>query len=266
MSFKEWYATHGEALKKARREKYQGNEAHREAEKARRRTYLEKQRAERKVRLDAEEQAGKLPQHTWRAYEEHTAEGVVTYYTFSAACEIVGISGATLRSWYRMGKLALPTKTLPTGAHLYGPEDLRATREEMARHSRLGTHNYSAEYVAHIRFPDGRCSREVMFKVGGLSSRVHRAVGTLMKLEERGAYPRTPFLSPDGRRLYTETMATALEKALGDLQRVSDRAVGEVRTAMDKVWARYEGAVLEKLSLDTDPDLSGSGARGGADA
>lgn len=205
--------------------------------------------AKRKARLAAEEQAARLghvPERAWPVYEREDANGVVTrYHTVGGVCSLLSLSKVTLRSWEKRGDVPKPTERSESGEFLYSDAHVDILRKAIADHPQLNHKEPELERDVVITLRDGTRRTERAFKVGGLSARVKRQAAAISKLERRGCIPLTPFLSPDGRKLYTERMAEAMAQALSRVIRVrteTDKAV--IYKELSPVWAQYAGATI----------------------
>lgn len=247
MSYQDWYNENRDALLERRKQKYANDPEFRAAEQKRRREALAKKRQERLANEQRNESLGVKPPHVWKAYLEQRPEGVVAYYTCKTACAILGLNLVTLRSWLRKGFFRRPeNREFSTGAALYGPEDLAALRKLM-KESCLGESKHVGEYVALIRLANGETRREVLFKLGGLSARTRRSPENLTRLEHRKCIPETPFLSPDHRRLFTETMACAVDETLREFKRIADQSIPAIRAKLEETWKVYRDAQIVEL-------------------
>lgn len=285
--FQEWYRDNGDELNKSRRERYHTDpeyrekvlEQNREARKRRRDEALKEKRKRRTASTARASQS-------WKAInielEDESGNKVMTkMFTIGAVAKALDCSVQALRLWEKKGIIPEAAFRYSKGDRLYTKDQIEMYREillaqgrigkdkpktrplpfverwvhfkgESRRGKRIGVDDLKTLDESEAILEDGDVARKVkLFRIGVLAKAVGRTVVTLEQLEQRGAFPETPFRASEvGYRLYTLKMMEAVKKAFEDRD-------GEIRgeeawqSFHDEVYAAWDALnVLEAQILD----------------
>jgi DNA-binding transcriptional MerR regulator len=271
--FQEWYRDNGGELNKSRRERYRTDpeyrekvlEQNREARKRRRKAALK----ERKKRQEASTVRTSQP---WKSInvelKDENGNPVVTrMFSIGAVAGALDCSVQALRLWEKKKIIPETPYRYSKGDRLYTVEQIETYREILTQQGRIGADRTRTRVLPYVErwvvFPgerrtgkrvdaselssldeatteailkDGRLARKVrLFRIGTLAKAVGRTVVTLEQLEQRGAFPETPFRASEvGYRLYTMKMMEAVKKAFKDRD-------GDIRG--EEAWQEFHDEV-----------------------
>jgi DNA-binding transcriptional MerR regulator len=250
--FQEWYRDNGDQLNKSRRERYRTDpdyrekvlQQNREARKRRRQKTLKERRKRQTASKARTSQAWKSVNVELK--DENGKPVVVKMFTIGTVAKALDCSVQALRLWEKKGIIPETEYRYSKGDRLYTMEQIETYREILTQQGRIGqnrTRPRPLPYVERwVMFPgerrkgkrvhqdelssldedvteailkNGRLVRKVkLFRIGVLAKAVGRTVVTLEQLEQKGAFPETPFRASEvGYRLYTAKMMETVKKA-----------------------------------------------------
>jgi len=233
--FKEWYEDNATEWNKGRRSRYENDPAYRKLVLERNR---KSRAAARKVRL-AEQKTESAHKEfrvspRWKEVTVTIDGKPVTLFSIGRVARRLGVSVQAIRLWERQGIIPPPSNGAGRAGkdRLYSMEDVERNREILTKTGRLEKRDddtpnlrVRAPLVGHERevlYKNGKKKTETLYTVGVLAETVGRTVVTLEHLERRGDLPKTPLRGlfttkageeRPGRRLYTLSMITIVEKA-----------------------------------------------------
>jgi DNA-binding transcriptional MerR regulator len=271
--FQEWYRDNGDQLNKSRRERYRTDpeyrekvlEQNREARKRRRRQTL-KERRKRQTASKAR------TSQSWKSVNVELKDSkgnpvVVKMFTIGAVAKALDCSVQALRLWEKKGIIPETEYRYSKGDRLYTQEQIETYREILLQQGRIGQNRVRTRPLPYVErwvaFPgerrkgkrvhadelhtldedvteailkNGRLVRKVkLFRIGVLAKAVGRTVVTLEQLEQKGAFPETPFRASEvGYRLYTAKMMEAVKTAF-------ESRDGEIRG--EEAWQDFHDEV-----------------------
>lgn len=271
--FQEWYRDNGDLLNKSRRERYRDDpdyrekvlEQNREARRRRRKQTLKERREQRAASTTKPSQAWKSVNVELKG--ENGDKVVTKMFTIGAVARALDCSVQALRLWEKKGIIPETEYRYSKGDRLYTKEQIEMYREILLKQGRIGQNRTRTRPLPYVErwiafsgerrkgkrvsedeladldvsiteaiLKNGRLVRKVkLFRIGVLAKAVGRTVVTLEQLEQRGAFPETPFRASEvGYRLYTMKMMEVVKKAFEDRD-------GEIRG--EEAWQGFHDEV-----------------------
>lgn len=210
--FKEWYAKNKERLAEARRARYASDPAYREkCQRLNREARDRKYEAEAKEKREEDKAKRAEPVSPWKQVEQNGK----TYLTIGALARALGKSVKTLRLWESKGLLPKATTRSQRGDRLYSPELVIEIREKLLAEGKVDDSAPKERVFSSVHRVkmNGKVQEVSLFRVSIMAKAAGRSVATLLQLEEKGRFPKTPLRSQGSQRLYSIEMIEAARDA-----------------------------------------------------
>ena len=234
--FKKWYDENGDRLNKARRARYETDEAYRKSVLQTNRASRRKRQGEDEGEKKAEKKAQKVEvSDAWRVVEVDGKE----YLTIGALARVLGKSVKTLRLWESKGILEETPNRSPKGERLYSPDQVLEIRKKLEAEGKVSDVQSTPRLrplIRDVRLKSGATVEMRLFRIGSLARTVGRSTATLLQLEAKGRFPETPLRSPGGQRLYTLEMMESARRAFTSFDRKISNDWEEFFSEVIKGW------------------------------